>query len=93
MGDIGSDTEAAKQMLVEAYIELQRKNPDHELLRLIRVHSDQRGFTLSRQFRSRCVRPSDDYRVYGFTRLNSALRDAAKGLSYKLLDTSPACEF
>ena len=93
MGDIGSDTSSQLYMLRDAYEALEAKDPDHELLRLARMHEDGGGFDWTEDFHRRCVRDSDNLAVQGYARYTFALKDAARGVEHKLLDTDPPCDF
>lgn len=76
MGDIGSDTESELRMMREAYIEVQRLHPDHELLHYARLHDDTRGFDFTREYREKFVKESDRWNVRGYARYNLALRES-----------------
>ena len=93
MGDIGSDTEAGLEMLIDYYRELKIKNPEHELLNLGRLDEGGRGITLFEGYSIRCVRKNDKHMVQGYSRYAIALRAAIYGNQIKLLDTNPPCDF
>ena len=93
MGDICSDTEAELRMMMDAYKELRNKNPNHELLKLVEVHSDEGGFNFTAEYITRCARDTDKHDVHGYARYTAALKAAANGLEIRLLDTVPPCEF
>jgi hypothetical protein len=76
MGSIGQDTEAQLEMLIESYIKLSTKHPDHELLRLVTLHPDKRGADFSKDYQDRYVREDDRYKVHGYMRYTSALENA-----------------
>jgi hypothetical protein len=93
MGDIGSDTLAELEMLIDAYKDLRAKKPQHELLSMVQLHPDERGFTMNAAYFQRCVRDTDRECIQGYARYRLALENAINGNPHRLLDTNPPCEF
>jgi hypothetical protein len=93
MTGIGEDTSAQLEMLIMAHIDLRKKDPGHELLALVELHPDSRGFNTTDAYMQRCVRESDQWAVQGYARYTHAMEQATWGIPYRLLDTDPACEF
>ena len=93
MSSISDDTEAQLSMMRDAYVDLRTRNPNHELLRLAELHQDEGGFNFSPDYRRRCVRNDDKWKVQGFARYTFALEAAVSGAQIKLLDTNPPCRF
>lgn len=93
MSSIMDDIEAQLSMMKNAYISLREKNPNHELLQLVELHEDSFGFNLKPEYVSRCVRDTDDHRIYGYIRYTQALKDALGGIQIKLIDTNPQSDF
>ena len=93
MSDIGSDTAAQLHMMRDAYMELRQKHPSHQLLALVDLHDDGMGFSLTPEYRRRCVRELDEFVVQSYARYTLALQAAATGNPVKLLDTEPRCEY
>jgi hypothetical protein len=93
MTDIGSDTAAELGMLIDAYLALQKKDPNHELLALGVLDDDKMGIRFTPAYALKCVRADDPWRVHGYARYSSALKAAIAGQPVQLLDTKPPCEF
>lgn len=83
MASIGDDTESQLYMLREAYEELQRKSPNHELLELAKIHSDRGGFDFTPGFAEKFVSDTDRWKVHGYARYTFALKNAIENRPYK----------
>lgn len=92
---MSSEDDISAQLCImrEAYLGLQRIYPDHELLKLVRVHQDKFEFDFTPEYNGRCEKCRDERAIYGFTRYTFALEDAVRGKKYRLVDTDPPCDF
>lgn len=80
--------DSAGEMLVGAYLDLAAKSPSHELLRLIVLDQDRRGWTYQEGFWNRCLTKEEQERphskIRAWTHYTFALENATKGLPYEL---------
>lgn len=81
------ETDSQLSLLISRYLELQRKNPGHELLTLVKIHEDRFGVSFCHDFDSRCL-PSgyngEHERLYSMGHYSLALLRAIRGRSYDL---------
>ena len=85
MGDICSDTQVQLDQMCRAYEKLRAKYPNHELLSLIELTSDEIHF--QPEYFRRCVSEADTHNFQSDGRYTVALEAALRGEEYKLLDT------
>jgi hypothetical protein len=87
MIDLTEEYDSQIQLVVEGYLELQKRQPGHELLELVTLHEDQSGFIMKEDFFERCLSEGfnlESPRLYAMGFYFSALDNAAKGLPYEL---------
>ena len=78
MSSISDDREAQLSMMRDAYRTLRAKNPNHALLGLVALHSDEEGFSFTQEYKRRFVEHNDTWKVQGCTRYTFALESAVK---------------
>lgn len=79
MTGIGEDTEAELSMLINNYISLRTRCPNHSLLQFVELHEDNRGIILTPKFRRRFWRKGDELIIYSYSRYNEKLKEAISG--------------
>ena len=75
------DTESSTESgfltrLKDAYLNLRRKNPNHELLSLATLVSDERVFDFSEKYYERFVDARDEFGTFGYDRYTKTLEEA-----------------
>jgi hypothetical protein len=59
MADCTEDRQVVGEMMVDAYVALRKKYPNHELLGLVSLDEDCRGWRYSEGFWDRCLSPKE----------------------------------
>lgn len=78
MADIWSDTIAAFELMRDAYKDLRRKNPNHELLQIATLHGDEEGIDYNSEWERRFREDGDHLKAQPWSRYYFALKEAAK---------------
>ncbi len=85
MSSLADDYFSQVEMVLDAYLELQEINPDHELLSLIQLCEDKRGFTRTQELIDR-YSPRKEHPYPGLFLLaeyQRSLECATRGMDYK----------
>ena len=75
---------AQRDIVIEAYLRLREKDPNHELLSLVGLFEDRSGFRVKVQYMERCFIQGDSSGFDAMRRYASALEAATKGGPYEL---------
>jgi hypothetical protein len=78
MSSISDDTSAQLHMLMDAYKNLKKINPNHKLLGLAEMHPDEGGFDFTSEYAKKYVRKHDTWKVQGYARYTEELKDALR---------------
>ena len=88
MSDIGSEHESSMELMIESYLKLQNKDPNHELLSLVNIHDDKQGFSTSEKFWEKFQEPKDKYKCQVYIRYFIALEKAVDTNAFKTEEKS-----
>jgi hypothetical protein len=74
---------ARVEKVIESYLRLRDTNPDHELLSLVNLIDNKRGFVVTQEFREGCTLEGDPSNYNALGRDGRAMRSAAEGKEYE----------
>jgi len=90
MVGIAEEYDSQIHLIIQEYLELQKKNSEHELLSLVSLHPDKRGFDMIPDFMGRCL-PADfggeHPCLFAMGYYYAAMRNAVWGSPYELPPT------
>ena len=73
-----------RDIVIEVYLRLREKDPNHELLSLVELFEHGRGFRVKIQYMERCFIQGDSSGFEAMERYASALEAVTKGEPYEL---------
>lgn len=87
MVGIAQEYDSQVDLLIQEYLELQRRDPNHELLSLATIHGDRQGFDMVPDFHQRCLSENfgeEHITLYAMGYYYDAMRRSNLGMSYEL---------